>query len=80
MDFTIAILIVAVLCLSVTAGLYALMSHRRREARALADYGRRRGPTRSWACPQCFSRTYSEKFIRERYCARCNKHFPDRQG
>ena len=49
-----------------------------RAAIELANYGGSRRPLSSFACKVCLHRTYAKSHIVRRYCARCDKCYPDR--
>jgi hypothetical protein len=58
-----------------------LLFARHRARFQLDNYGRRPGLTRltSFACPECLHRSYAPQHVRDRFCIRCNKSFPERE-
>ena len=48
----------------------------------LDTYGRPSGikPLISFVCPDCLHRSYAQQHIRDRFCLKCNKSFPERES
>lgn len=73
-----AVLIVLIVVLaSASAAVIAVSIARRSAAAELAHYGFGPHRLRSFVCRVCLHRSYAESHIRRRYCARCDKTYPD---
>jgi hypothetical protein len=76
-------LVVLVAAVAVFISLLApvlILSAMRHKARVELDhYGKFRGATaaRSFVCPECLTRTYAPTHIKNRWCAKCQKSFPE---
>ena len=66
-------------CLFTPLMMLVLMKHRERAE--LDHYGkdRRRGPAKSFVCPDCLTRSYAPSHIARRWCAKCDRSFPERK-
>jgi hypothetical protein len=64
-------------CLITPLMMFVLMKHQARVE--LDHYGKYRGggPARSFVCPDCLTRSYAPTHIAQRYCAKCEKSFPE---
>ncbi|WP_404711458.1 hypothetical protein [Sphingomonas sp. MMS24-J13] len=58
-----------------------LLVDRHRARYKLDTYGRPSGikPAKSFVCPDCLHRSYAEQHIRERFCLKCGKSFPEHE-
>jgi hypothetical protein len=58
-----------------------LLTDRHRAQHRLDTYARPPGlkPLTSFSCPDCLHRSYAPVHVRERFCIRCNKSFPERE-
>jgi len=65
-------------CVVVPLLMLTLMRHKERVE--LDHYGKYRGtgPAKSFVCPECLTRTYAPSHIARRWCARCEKSFPEK--
>lgn len=56
-----------------------MMKHRDRVE--LDHYGKYRGggPAKSFVCPDCLTRSYAPSHVARRWCAKCEKSFPERK-
>lgn len=66
-----------VFLLSASACILAISISRHSAAAELAHYGGSRRKLSSFVCQVCLHRSYAESHIRRRYCARCDKTFPE---
>ena len=66
-------------CLLTPLMLLVLMKHKDRVE--LDHYGKYRGggPAKSFVCPDCLTRSYAPSHIARRWCAKCDKSFPERK-
>ena len=66
-------------CLVMPAIMLMLMRHKARVE--LDHYGKYRGsgPAKSFVCPECLTRSYAPSHIARRWCAKCEKSFPERK-
>jgi ribosomal protein L37E len=57
----------------------AISYHKYRSEVELTHYGSRKGgaPLTSFVCKECLHRSYAPRHIRDRYCAKCDKSFPE---
>ena len=68
----------AFLCVAVPFVMLAVIKHKGRIE--LDHYGKYRGgaAARSFVCPDCLHRSYAPSHIAKRWCARCEKDFPEK--
>lgn len=66
-------------CLLTPLLMLVLMKHQDRAE--LDHYGKYRGggPAKSFVCPDCLTRSYAPSHIARRWCAKCEKSFPERK-
>ena len=66
-------------CLVTPFIMLVMMRHKDRVE--LDQYGKYRGsgPAKSFVCPECLTRTYAPSHIARRWCARCEKSFPEKK-
>jgi len=69
------ILVIVVAC--AFAAVLAITIARRSAAAELAHYGGSARRLKSFVCEVCLHRSYAESHIRRRYCARCDKTYPE---
>ena len=64
-------------CVIVPLLMLSLMRHKDRAE--LDHYGKYRGsgPAKSFVCPECLTRSYAPSHIARRWCAKCEKTFPE---
>ena len=67
-------------CLFTPLMMLVLMKHKDRVE--LDHYGKYRGsgPAKSFVCPDCLTRSYAPSHIARRWCAKCEKSFPERKA
>lgn len=65
-------------CLFTPLMMLILMKHRARVE--LDHYGKYRGtgPAKSFVCPDCLRRSYAPSHVARRWCAKCEKSFPEK--
>lgn len=65
---------------SVFAPLMMLVFMKQRDRVELDHYGKYRGsgPAKSFVCPDCLTRSYAPSHVARRWCAKCEKSFPER--
>ena len=75
------ILIFLVIGLAIGACVIMLMLMRHKARVELDHYGKYRGsgPAKSFVCPECLTRSYAPSHIARRWCAKCEKSFPERK-
>jgi hypothetical protein len=73
----VALAILAVCIVSASGGILFISISRHSAAAQLAHYGGGSRQLRSFVCQVCFHRSYAESHIRQRYCARCDKAYPE---
>ena len=81
MDNLLIILVIGLaLTVSVAAPVIGLFIMRHKDRAELDHYGKYRGsgPAKSFVCPECLTRTYAPSHIARRWCARCEKSFPEK--
>ena len=69
---------IAIVASIATAVSYLLLE--RHKARfKLDNYGRPPGikPLSSFVCPTCLNRTYAPQHIKDRYCMKCDRSYPE---
>ncbi len=73
--------VLAIVAAGVAVISYILLE-RHRARYKLDNYGRPPGikPLVSFVCPDCLHRSYAPQHVRDRFCLRCNLHFPERDG
>lgn len=66
------------LCLATPVIMLMMMKHRSRVE--LDHYSKYRGsgPAKSFVCPECLRRTYAPSHVARRWCAHCEKTFPEK--
>jgi hypothetical protein len=64
---------------SVIVPLLMLLLMRHKDRAELDHYGKYRGsgPAKSFVCPECLTRSYAPSHIARRWCAKCEKSFPE---
>lgn len=80
-DSTLIVLVAAIaVVVAVSAPLVILAALRHKARVELDHYGKFRGSgaARSFVCPECLTRTYAPTHIQKRWCAKCEKSFPER--
>lgn len=65
---------------SVVTPLMMLVFMKQRDRVELDHYGKYRGsgPAKSFVCPDCLTRSYAPSHVARRWCAKCEKSFPER--
>jgi hypothetical protein len=71
-------LVLGALTLSVSFGLLMVYLSKQKAAIELAHYGSKRRPLNSFVCKVCLHRSYAVSHIKRRYCARCDKTYPEK--
>jgi len=66
-------------CLITPLMMLILMKHKDRVE--LDHYGKYRGagPAKSFVCPECLTRSYAPSHVARRWCAKCEKSFPEKK-
>jgi len=79
-DSTAFYLIVAFIAFMLAAAAFVLAIYlaKQKAAVELAHYGGRHGPLNSFVCKVCLHRSYAASHINRRYCARCDKTYPEK--
>lgn len=67
----------AVFLVSASIFIFMISIVKQRAAVELANYGGSLRQPRSFVCRICFHRTYAESHIKQRYCVKCDKSFPE---
>ena len=69
----------AAVCLVTPVAMLVLMRHKDRVE--LDHYGKYRGagPAKSFVCPECLTRSYAPSHVARRWCAKCEKSFPEKK-
>jgi len=64
-------------CVLTPLAMLVFMKHQDRVE--LDHYGkyRGRGPAKSFVCPDCLTRSYAPSHVARRWCAKCEKSFPE---
>jgi hypothetical protein len=77
MELGILLAIAAIASIGTAVGYLLLERHQARFK--LDNYGRPPGvkPLKSFVCPTCLKRSYAPQHIKDRYCAKCNRSYPE---
>jgi len=80
LDSPAVFLIVSVVILTcvVLIGVAAIYLSKARAGQELASYGSCRRPLTSFVCAICLHRSYAVTHIKQRYCVKCDRFYPDK--
>lgn len=77
--FLVPILVALGLATILIAPFVSIAILRHESQAALDNYGKFRGsgPAKSFVCPSCLTRSYAPSHIARRWCAKCERSFPE---